>query len=395
MRNHSSPLAGAARVFRRRLKLWRTAIALAKAVGPALIVLASVAGLTAIAHAEIIEQVLVKVNGEIFTKTDLEARQVARLREQGQRIDLKTNAGNAQLQKLLDQITPQIMVDAINEILVVQRGKELGYKLGDEQFKSVVESIRKENKLDTDEQFLAALKQENVSMADLRKNVERNMIFSRVQQNEVMSKIAMTDEEARAYYDAHLQEFTTPPSVTLREILVSVPTDAKGANVAADDMAKARAEAIRVRAVADGANFEQLAMDFSDAASRATGGLVGPINVGDLSADFRTIITAMKVGDVTSVLRTPRGYQILKLDASTPGVTQPFEQAKDRISDRVFTDKRRQEFDKYLAKLRNEAIIEWKNPELQKAYEAGLKQQKEQPPQPPAPAAAAPAKSSN
>jgi parvulin-like peptidyl-prolyl isomerase len=137
-------------------------------------------------------------------------------------------------------------------------------------------------------------------------------------------------------------------------------------------------------------------MDFSDAASRATGGLVGPINVGDLSADFRTIITAMKVGDVTSVLRTPRGYQILKLDASTPGVTTPFEQAKDRISDRVFTDKRRQEFDKYLAKLRNEAIIEWKNPELQKAYDAGLKQQKEQPPAPaPAAAAAAPAKSSN
>jgi parvulin-like peptidyl-prolyl isomerase len=219
------------------------------------------------------------------------------------------------------------------------------------------------------------------------------MIFSRVQQNEVMSKIAMTDEEARVYYDAHLQEFTTPPSVTLREILVSLPSDAKGANVAADDMAKARAEEIRVRAVADGANFEQLAMDFSDAASRATGGLVGPINVGDLSADFRTIITAMKVGDVTGVLRTPRGYQILKLDASTPGVTTPFEQAKDRISDRVFTDKRRQEFDKYLAKLRNEAIIEWKNPELQKAYDAGLKQQKEQPQAPPP--AAAPAKSSN
>ena len=78
----------------------------ASSVARALILLACVALLTAIARAEIIEQVLVKVNGEIFTKTDLEARQVARLREQGQRIDLKTNAGNAQLQKLLDQITP-------------------------------------------------------------------------------------------------------------------------------------------------------------------------------------------------------------------------------------------------------------------------------------------------
>jgi parvulin-like peptidyl-prolyl isomerase len=364
---------------------------LARALSFTLAALACLAGLTAIVRAEIIEQVLVKVNGEIFTKTDLETRQIARLREQGQRIDLKSNAGNAELQKLLDQITPQIMVDAVNEMLVVQRGKELGYKLGDDQFKSVVDSIRKENKLDTDEQFQAALKAENVTMADLRKNIERNMIFSRVQQNEVISKIAMTDEEARAYYDSHLQEFTTPPTVTLREILVAVPTDARGTNVAADDEARAKAEAIRMRVLSEGANFEQIAAEVSDAPSRTNGGLVGRLNLGDLSAEFRTIIEAMKVGDVTDVLHTTRGYQILKLDASTPGVTQPFEQAKERISERVFTDKRQQEFDKYLAKLRAEAIIEWKNPEVEKAYEAGLAQQKAQPP----PSATAPAKSSH
>jgi hypothetical protein len=50
----------------------------------------------------------------------------------------------------------------------------------------------------------------------------------------------------------------------------------------------------------------------------------------------------------------------------------PFEQAREQISDRVFTDKRRVEFEKYLEKLRAEAIIEWRNPELQKAYEVGL-----------------------
>src|SRR5262245_16980742 len=121
-------------------------------------------------QAEIVEQVLVKVNGEIFTKTDLEQRQVARLREQGQRIDLKSAAGNEQLRRLLDQITPSIMADAIDEMLVVQRGKELGYRLSDEQFKSIVDNIRKENKLESDEQFQAALKQEGLSLNDLRRN---------------------------------------------------------------------------------------------------------------------------------------------------------------------------------------------------------------------------------
>src|SRR5436190_17338463 len=90
------------------------------------------------ARAEIIEQILVKVNGDIFTKSDLEQRQVAALRQKGEAIDLKTDPSNAQLRKALDEITPQIMVDAVDELLIVQRGKELGYRMSDEQFKSVL-----------------------------------------------------------------------------------------------------------------------------------------------------------------------------------------------------------------------------------------------------------------
>src|SRR5262249_40894983 len=81
---------------------------------------------------EIIEQILVKVNGEIFTKTDLEARQVAALRQKGLQLD-KNDPSDEQLRQALNMVTPQIMVDAVSEMLMVQRGKELGYKLTDEQ----------------------------------------------------------------------------------------------------------------------------------------------------------------------------------------------------------------------------------------------------------------------
>jgi hypothetical protein len=65
-------------------------------------VLLSVALLSTTARAEIIEQILVKVNGELFTKSDLETRQVAALREMGQRIDpINANLDDAQLRKML------------------------------------------------------------------------------------------------------------------------------------------------------------------------------------------------------------------------------------------------------------------------------------------------------
>src|SRR5438552_9364427 len=202
-----------------------------------------------VVRADIIEQILVKVNGEIFTKTDLENAQVQSLRQRGQQIDLKSEQGDAQLRKALDEITPQLIVNVVDDMLIVQRGRELGYKLTDEQFKNAIDSIKKDNKIETDEQFQAALKQENMTMADLRRNFEKQMIRSRVEQNEVVGKVGVSEEEARKYYDAHLAEFTTAPSVTLREVLIAVPVDAKGINVGKDDDAKVKAEQIRARAL--------------------------------------------------------------------------------------------------------------------------------------------------
>jgi peptidyl-prolyl cis-trans isomerase SurA len=338
---------------------------------PVVFVLAAIAT----PRGEIIEQILVKVNGDIFTKSDLEQRQVAALRQKGQSIDLKSDPNNVQLRRALDEVTPQIMVDAVDEMVIVQRGKELGYTLSDTQFKGVVDNIRKENKIETDEQFQAALKAENLSMADLRRNLERSMIFQRVQQNEVLAKIGVTDDEAKKYYEAHQKEFTTSPTVTLREILVAVPGDPKVMNVAADEAAKAKAEEIRKRVTAGGENFEKLAGEISDSPSKANAGLIGPLSVNDLSPDLRKLAESMKAGDVSEPVRTARGYQLLKLEAITATNTMTLEQAREQISEHVFTEKRKAEFQKYLQKLRAQAIIEWKNEDVKKAFEEGMKLQ--------------------
>jgi peptidyl-prolyl cis-trans isomerase SurA len=332
-----------------------------------------------IAGADIIEQILVKVNGEIFTKTDLEARQVAALRQKGLQFD-KNDVTDEQLRQALTAVTPQIMVEAVSEMLMVQRGKELGYRLTDDQFKSIVDNIRKENKLDTEERFQAALKQENMTITDLRRQIERNVIASRVQQAEVFGKIGISEDEARKYYDTHPEEFTTNASVTLREVLVSVPNDGKALNVGLDEAAKEKAEQFRARAVA-GDNFEKMAADSSDAPSKANSGLIGPISVTDLSSDLRQMVEPMKSGDITQVVRTTRGYQFFKIESMTASQKMPFEQAREQISDRVFTGKRKEEYDKYLAKLRTQAIMDWKNADVKKAYEEGLVEQAKPPSQ--------------
>src|SRR6185436_10096360 len=213
-------------------------------------------------RADVLEQVLVKVNGEIFTKTELEARQVQVLREKmQQKVDPEALKTDAALKKALIEITPQILVEAIDEMLLVQLGKEKGYHLSDDQFKSWLDNLRKTQNLGDDQRFQQALASEGMTVDDLRKNVEKSFLVQQVQRDEVGSKLQITEEEARQYYLAHKEEFAEPATVTLREILIEVPTTTQagkqGVSVGKEDEVAAQAAEIRKRITA-GEDFAKL-----------------------------------------------------------------------------------------------------------------------------------------
>src|SRR5258705_5412494 len=92
----------------------------------AVVVVALVAlALTVSLRGEILEQVLVKVNGDIVTKSDFERMQVEFLR---QRPELQNvTADSPELQKAVAESTPQLILGAVDELLLVQRGRDLGY----------------------------------------------------------------------------------------------------------------------------------------------------------------------------------------------------------------------------------------------------------------------------
>lgn len=327
-------------------------------------------------HAQILEQVLVKVNGDIITKTELEQRQIAAIR---QRPAAQRPNNDAELKQALVDITPAVIVDAIDELLFVQRGRELGYTLGNDQFQSILENIKKENKIENDEQFQAALKQEGMTMDDLRRQLERQMLVTRVQQVEVAGKVTVSDDLVKQYYEKSQQDFTSTPQITLREILFTVPVSEKGVNVAADDAAKAKAEETLKR-IAAGEDFATLAAELSDAGSKANGGLIGPISRSDLSEDLQQQLDTLVPGQMTPVLRNARGYQIVKLESAADAAVKPLDEARDEIVERLSARERQDEFGRYVVKLREQAIIDWKNEEVRKAYELGVKQRQAQTP---------------
>jgi peptidyl-prolyl cis-trans isomerase SurA len=337
-----------------------------------LYVAVAVAALGTALSAEILEQVLVKVNGEIVTQTEFHRIQLAALREMPNQPD-PSRLSDAELSKTLAQITPQAIVTVIDEMLLMQRAKELGLAVGDAQFAQVLESIKKDNKIESDAAFEAALKSEGLTLAQLRQMLSKRILIGQVQQREVGNRVDVTEAEERAYYEKHPEEFATTPSVTLREIQVNAAIDPvkKAASVGAIDDAREKAVEIRAR-ITKGEAFEKVAAEVSDAPSKANGGLIGPISRDEMNEELLKMISKMKVGELTPVLNTATGAQFFKLESSIESTTLSFEAARARIADRLTSEKIGVEFQKYMQRLRSQALIEWKNEDLKKAWEIGI-----------------------
>jgi peptidyl-prolyl cis-trans isomerase SurA len=321
------------------------------------------------AGAQVLEQVLVRVNGEVVTKTQFEARQVAELRQRPELANV--TPGSVELQRAVAEVTPELILETVDELLLVQRAREQGMALSDQQFNQIVTNIKDANDLHDEAKFEEALRQEGLTMTQLRQTIERGMLADQIRRTEVFEKINVTDAEARAYYEANRLAFTTPAQITLREILLEVPVTDRGVNVALDDEVRAQAEALRQRVLA-GESFATLAGEHSAAASRANGGLIGPLSREDLAAQLQAMIDGLEVGEVTDVLRTTRGYQLLLLDSRTDSVARPFQDAYADISRSVASQKAEREMYRYLDRLREQANIVWRNDELQRAYEHAL-----------------------
>jgi beta-lactamase regulating signal transducer with metallopeptidase domain/biopolymer transport protein ExbD len=133
------------------------------------------------------EAVVVTVNGEAITVGDLRRRQEAFTRDRP----------NAPLS--------EVLVAAIDERLVEQRGKRLGYALSDDQFQSILRNLMTQNGLATDAALQDALDKEKLTLANLRRNVESQMIASRLRFS--MTGTPVTDAEARDYFSAHVEDF--------------------------------------------------------------------------------------------------------------------------------------------------------------------------------------------
>lgn len=296
--------------------------------------------------AKVVEEILVTVNQHILTRRSLQQaveQQNAALYRQftGKELDEKLKAAREK--------TLQGLIDAF---LLQDKAEELKINIPDEYIRQNIESIKKENNFATDADLERALKASlGIGLDAFIKRQKQDVLQRQVMGSEVYRKIAIEDQEMRAWYEDHKDEYKLPSRFRVRELVVP-----KGATDAEKEAAKAKVAAV-TQALKEGQKFEDLVKVHSSAPSKDTGGDLGWMQLGLLRKSIEDAALGLKPDQVSSVLETDKDFILLQLIGHEENRAVAFEEVKDKILEKLQEPKAQNAIEQYLAGLRLRANI--------------------------------------
>jgi peptidyl-prolyl cis-trans isomerase SurA len=226
-------------------------------------------------------------------------------------------------------LTLNVLDELINNDILIQRARKLGVEATDGEVEDKFTEFKTPY---TDEEFQRQLKDRGFTTNDLKDDIRRQLTVQKLLNREVIAKISITDQDVTDFYNQNRAQFNVAePQYRVVQILVTPHKDPQLHNRKNDDattdVEARRKSAALVQQLANGADFAQLAMDYSeDPATASSGGDLGYIPESSLDQSdpaLKHAVVTLKVGEVSPIIPLKDGYHILKLVAKeSPGQRQ-------------------------------------------------------------------------
>lgn len=260
------------------------------------------------------------VNGQEIKRDDVEKYYRTRVNPEGQEpsqeeaLSLKLN--------VLDEL--------INNEILLERAKKLNLEASDGEVEDKFTELKSPY---TEDEFQRQLKERGVSVDDLKSDLRRQLSITKLLNHEVVAKITITDQDIADAYNANKAQFNiAEPRYRISEIVVTPRKEVQIRNLKNDDATNEAEAERKVKMLEDklnsGADFAQLAMDYSeDMNSAAMGGDLGYVPESALNQSdpiLKKAVMGMQAGQVSPPLAIqskdgPR-FVILKLiSRESPG----------------------------------------------------------------------------
>ena len=307
---------------------------------------------TAQTKSVIVEEIVARVNNDVITREDLQHAQ-ASINSEVQ--DECQNCTPDQLRAQIAAKEKNVLRDLIDQSLLVQRAKDSSINVDAEVIKRL-DAIRQQYKFPDMETLEKEVTKSGQDFEDFKSQIRNQLLTQDVIRKEVGSRIIISHEDVVKYYEAHKQEFVRPEMVVLREVFVSTE------NKPASDIPTLRkkAENLRDRVLKNGDDFGELAKRFSDSPTAQQSGELGSFERSKLDPAISEKVFALNRGQMTDVMETKTGFEILQVRERYQAGEQPLEKVEPEISNRLYEQKMEPGLRDYLKTLREDSYVQIK-----------------------------------
>ena len=302
------------------------------------------------ANVVIVDEIVARVNGDIISQDELERL----TRELAQDLKAHQEMGQ-QFDQDFQKRQKDILRDRIDELLLIQKGKELNINVDSEVTKYIANLQRQANITDPDKFHEYVRQQAGTSYEDFLAETKNQYLTREVIGQEVARHISITNKEIQDYYDKHKTDFVRDEKVFLSEILISIEGKDPNGVAAAEKKAKQVAAD-----AAKGQRFSDLARDNSDAATAKQGGELGGYKKGELLKALEDAVWNLPKGAVTQPIRIPTGFEILKVDDHTKAGQAALSDVRSEIESILYGPRMQPKVREYLTQLRKTAFLQIK-----------------------------------
>jgi peptidyl-prolyl cis-trans isomerase SurA len=297
--------------------------------------------------AETVDRIVAVVNDDVITLIELNKvvkPYLEKIRTLGYLPDKE--------KELIFKVRKSMLDRLIDEKIEDQEIKRAKIEVSEHQIDQAIERIKETNYY-TDEDLRAGLAKEGLTMQEYRKKIKEQMLRARLVNLNVKSKIVITKEDIKAYYEKHLDQYGEKKKYHLRNIIMTVPEPSDS-----DKRLEIKTKMDEIlKKLEAGQSFEALAKEYSQSPAASDGGDLGLFEFDALSPMLQKAIKKLKPGGFTPVLDTDQGFQIFFLQKIVKTAGKPLEAVSSEIEQILYDNTTDRKFHDWIQGLREQAVI--------------------------------------
>lgn len=300
-----------------------------------------------VSGSEIVDRIVAVVNDDIITYRDLQKE----MQPYEDKIKISDYSADEE-KRMREKVRNEVLNRMIDERLTEQEAEKNNIVVSDAEIDENIEKVKAVNNW-TDEDFNTMLETRGITLEEYRSKVKENGMRVKLINSAVRSAIVVTEEDARAYYEAHREAYAGRLKYHLKHITTLIPAGA-GDEVKASLRNKMEKIYTELQA---GTSFEALVERFSQSSDSTVAGDLGAIDFSDISPQLQAAVKNLAMGEYTPVIQTDRGYQIVYIQKIERIGGKTFEKARGEIEQKLYDEMVDEKFTSWLKELRENAHI--------------------------------------